>query len=530
MIDSTNEKPCLIKTEQGFSIQYKSKFLYSKYNPSKNILTILQNLQVLPGTIILCFSPALNYGLQELLKKIEENCIVIAVEADKNLYEFEEQNVFTDSLKNNPLMTFVSPEKLFALPELISSINKGQFRRCIRIDFSGGTQFYQDLYSKLFQACQNSVAQFWKNRITLVKFGRRYCANIFRNLKLFCSSNNIVKTNKPILVIGAGESALETLLSIKNKKSRFFILAVDAILQTMKSLNIRPDAVICEEAQDIIIRAFTGCSDFYDYLFVSASTNPNVTKLTPGKNIFYTTKFCESDFLSEMIKNQLLTDVIPPLGSVGLSAVETALKIRQDENIPVYITGMDFSYSIGQTHAKGSFHEKIRRFNNNRLIGVESFGSSFNDDAKKIIDKNNNPIITTTTLNNYSQLFSYRYSGTKNLFDVGKSGINLNISAKEIAECDNTNENFTITSQRKKSDKQIEEFILQEKNALLRLKDIFTGKIVLNEDSRKEEIIKLLKKREYLFLHFPDGYQLNLSQDFLNRIRVQIDFFLKILK
>ena len=231
-----------------------------------------------------------------------------------------------------------------------------------------------------------------------------------------------------------------------------------------------------------------------------------------------------------MIKNQLLTDVIPPLGSVGLSAVETALKIRQDENIPVYITGMDFSYSIGQTHAKGSFHEKIRRFNNNRLIGVESFGSSFNDDAKKTIGKNNNPIITTTTLNNYSQLFSYRYSGTKNLFDVGKSGINLNISAKEIAECDNTNENFTITSQRKKSNKQIEEFILQEKNALLRLKDIFTGKIVLNEDSRKEEIIKLLKKREYLFLHFPDGYQLNLSQDFLNRIRVQIDFFLKILK
>ena len=121
-------------------------------------------------------------------------------------------------------------------------------------------------------------------------------------------------------------------------------------------------------------------------------------------NIFYTTKFCESYFLSEMIKNKLLTDVIPPLGSVGLSAVETALKIRQDENVPVYITGMDFSYSIGQTHAKGSFHEKIRRFNNNRLIGVESFGSSFNDDAKKIIGKNNNPIITTTTLYNYSQL------------------------------------------------------------------------------------------------------------------------------
>ena len=31
MIDSTNEKPCLIKTEQGFSIQYKSKFPWKRF-------------------------------------------------------------------------------------------------------------------------------------------------------------------------------------------------------------------------------------------------------------------------------------------------------------------------------------------------------------------------------------------------------------------------------------------------------------------------------------------------------------------
>lgn len=530
MVDSTNEKPCLIKTEQGFSIQYKSKFLYSKYNPSKNILTILQNLQVLPGTIFLCFSPALNYGLKELLEKLEENCFVFAVEAEPDLYEFEKQNGFADNLTDSKALSLVSPEDLYELPELIGRINKGQFRRCIRLDFSGGTQFNQDLYSKLFEACQNSVAQFWKNRMTLVKFGRRYCANIFRNLKSFEKSKSFIQTDKPIIVAGAGESALETLLSIKSVRSHYFILAVDAILHTMKSLNIRPDAVICEEAQDIIVKAFTGCSDFFDYLFVSASTNPNVTKLAPEKNIFYTTKFCEAAFLDEMLKNGLLQNVIPPLGSVGLSAVEIALKLRSNDSVPIFITGMDFSYSIGQTHAKGSFHEKIRRINSNRFVPVESFGSSFNADAKRISGKGGKTVITTTTLNNYSKLFSYRYSGTKNVFDIGKSGIFLNIAAKETAECNSFEGKTSFLADQKRNIEKIHKFMEQEKAALNKLKDIFTGKTELNEKNRTEEIIKLLEKREYLYLHFPDGYQLNTSQDFLNRIRIQIDFFLKILK
>ena len=43
----------------------------------------------------------------------------------------------------------------------------------------------------------------------------------------------------------------------------------------------------------------------------------------------------------------------------------------------------------------------------------------------------------------------------------------------------------------------------------------------------KEEIKEILKEREYLYLHFPDGYSLSMETQFLKRIRAEIDFFLK---
>ncbi len=42
-----------------------------------------------------------------------------------------------------------------------------------------------------------------------------------------------------------------------------------------------------------------------------------------------------------------------------------------------------------------------------------------------------------------------------------------------------------------------------------------------------EQILRLLESREYLYLHFPDGESPKLEKNFLNRVRAQIDFFIK---
>ena len=77
-MNNTNikEKPCVVPAKQGFSVSYNQRFLYSKYNPSKLIIDKVSELSILPGTIFLCNSAILEYGIKELCNKLPENCLI----------------------------------------------------------------------------------------------------------------------------------------------------------------------------------------------------------------------------------------------------------------------------------------------------------------------------------------------------------------------------------------------------------------------------------------------------------------------
>ena len=122
MNNSYSTKPCLVETRQGFSVLYNEKPLYSKYAPKDSILKIVNNLDILPNTLILCFSPVLGYGLEELLAKLPENCFILALEKDKVLYDFsltESESLVKNAIEyinNNidkPLTTKIIADALF---------------------------------------------------------------------------------------------------------------------------------------------------------------------------------------------------------------------------------------------------------------------------------------------------------------------------------------------------------------------------------------------------------------------------------
>jgi hypothetical protein len=175
----------------------------------------------------------------------------------------------------------------------------------------------------------------------------------------------------------------------------------------------------------------------------------------------------------------------------------------------------------------GQLLQKIKSF--------ENFNAAFGNDSTKFYGKDGNIAITTTALSGYAKLFSYKFSGTKNLFDAGKNGINLELPKKQPEE------NIIDLTQKKKQTEEIsytktnelnakiQKWLKTERNALSELKSIFTGKSKLSENERNEKIRELLKNREYLYLHFPDSYRLDFSQSFLNRIRIEIDYFIKII-
>ena len=539
------QKPCVvqkIETPQGFSVSYKEHLLYSKYNPSKNIISAVNNLQILPGTVILCFSPLLGYGLNGLIQKLQENCLIILCEAEQALYDFSKaDNQIREILNQNNISTILeyTPAKLHDLPlDLYELCKSGKYKRVIKLDMSAGVQFNSDFYQRLFAACTDSVMTFWKNRITLTRFGRRYSKNLLENLKYLSDSKPITdyfnSVQKPIIVFGAGESTQKTIEALKagstDLPDNYFILCADTALQPLLKNGIKPDGVFVEEAQSVIVKAFTGTPKNI-HIFAGLSSIPNLAHRTDSKNIsYFFTEYANGAFFNNLKAQTFMPPANKPFGSVGLTTVYYALKFRANTNVPVYVTGLDFSYSAGITHTRGALAHILRLCNSNRLSTLANYNAAYAYGTERIKDKSGKDFFTTITLKSYAQMFNSFFGGTENLFDTGESGIKLEIPHADCpCTCTKTDNKFIAEIKNQNTSKQhsATEFLLNERRALETLRNLLTGKSELKGEALLEEIKKIAAPREYLYLHFADGWQFSTDQSFLNRIRTEIDFFLK---
>ena len=518
-----DSKPCLVQTAQGFTVSYAGKFLYSKYNPSKAIQQIIDNLTIQPQTIILCVSPILNYGLKELSQKLPEDCIMLGCELEPELYAFTQENKNTPEcdFSNIKNFSFISKDELYELgPQLIKQM-PGSFRRIIRIDFSAAAQLNSDTYNKVVENVTNALMTYWANRVTLVKFGRKYCTNFFKNLSIADKTVPITKYfgafDKPVLVFGAGESAQEGIERIKKSARKdFFILCADTALQPLLANDITPDGVFIEEAQNVICKCFIGTQGAGIHIFAGLSSVHSITRyFKPEQISFFTTEFVQANFIDRFEKAGILPPKNEPFGSVGITAYYYALLFRKDSSIPIETYGLDFAYSAGRTHTKGAMADNARFQNSNRIKTDTNFGAAFNDTAFKKSDK----MFTTPIMARYDSIMSaLRQASLAITDDVQVFEENLVSSRSERLP------------EPVEGPQTIKSYLLKEKKSLEELKSLLTGETKLPADQQEQKITQLIKEREYLYLHFPDGHKFTYTQSFLNRVRIEIDYYLKIME
>ncbi len=546
---SVDEKPCLEQTSRGFSVSYKKRFLYSKYDPQKTILSVVSSLELMEGTLVLCTSPLLCYGLKELSAKLKKDCFILALEADIALYDFT-KNYFP-KLENAALL----PHKdIFRICEILSGEKTsdgiflpepGTFRRVISLDMSGGTLLNKNLYADIFSAVQNVISTFWKNRITLVRFGRLYSRNLFKNLSKLPDSYRLSnfegKIDVPIFVFGAGESTEQTLKLISPVLlTKCFILAVDAALPILKKSGIDIDGIVAVESQLAIEKNYIGNTASSSLIFADMASRKQVASHSKKGACYFASEFSHCRFLKRLQESDFFPGFVPPLGSVGLTSVFLALKFRKNDSVPVFFTGFDFSYSLGFTHARGAFHHTKRLLDCTKLNPIENYDVAFKSTAKSFVGKNGKVIFSDANLLAYAENFSSVFRGNKNIYDCGETGLDLNIpklssleaaSFLEKIEC---SQNQEVLSPSKTGRKQeVIDFLQQEENSLKRIKELLVlgNKAEKKGISLEDELYELISCREYLFLHFPDGFCTTKEKicaiPFLKRVRSEIDFFLK---
>lgn len=530
------EKPCVVPAKQGFSVSYKERFLYSKYNPSKLIIDKINSLEILPGTIFLCNSSILEYGLIELYQKLPENCLLFLCEFDLELHELMENTV--SNLKKqyslDRLITLTIQE-LYSLPNIIHKTNYtfecginfsslGLYKRFIRIDFSAGVFFNEKLFLELETACVNSIKTFWSNRVTLVKFGRKYSYNFLRNLKKIISTIPIESffntIEKPIIVFGAGQSLENDIAHIQANRKIFFILCADTALQPLIKHKITPDAVFLEEAQNIIKTAFLGTKNKDFHLFAGLSSIPELSDyIDIAKISYFTSLFTQANFIENLRNQNLLPFENLPFGSVGITTMYYATKFRKDDSVPIFYYGLDFSYSAGHTHAKNTIAHIQRLSKSNRINQVANYTAAFSTNSLKL--SNDNSIFSTPILMNYKALFEHLFSTQNNIFKNQITKLN------EINFTSQKNDGFVSVKENIKNN-NIKEYFENEKNKLQKIKNILTGKENIQEELLENTLTTLITSCDYLYLHFPDGWMFSYTQSFLNRVRSEIDFFLKL--
>ncbi len=531
-----NNEPRLVDTGRGFSVSYQNRLLYSRVDPSKNSLLALQRLQIKNETLYLCISPLLGYGLEHFLENLGESSFVLGLEADENLMAFSASRV-APAILENPSFKYIRTSSASRVLETLQALEKGPFRRCVRIDLSGGSSLHSEFYAETVSAVDEYISRYWRNHLTLMKLGRNFARNVFANCALLSLSFEIPSATftLPVMVAGAGPSLDDSLPFIRAHRNAMHLLALDTALSSLHDAGITPDAVILVESQFWIERAFTGFRNSNIPVYADMTARTNAMRATGGPIHFFFSEYTRCRFIARFLGAGFAPLVVPPLGSVGLVALYLAEKTAA-QNTPVLYTGLDFSFGKGFTHSRGSPPVREIQRQSNRFSPAGNEAPQLAPGVFTAKGKQNGPVYSDPSLSGYADLCRGYFGKNKKLFDIGKTGFitaGMPVSETEAARFFETT--GTIRQDKSVGKKysceplKIKSFLDGERQNLQELKDILCGNNA--PDNLEKKVKALVSEMDYLFLHFPDGYRgYSGEKNFLKRVRIEVEYFLKTLK
>jgi len=554
---------------RGFS--WKGKTLLSGVDPAGRARRAAESVSVIDRTLYLCPSPLYGYGLERLLERIAAfpNCALLCVEAEPELFALAREHI-SAPLQNSPKLRLTDRCEAGTLCALLrQEWGPRFFRRVEMVRLNGGWQLHQPLYDMLIGSLRREIALDWGNAITLTKLGRRYIRNALRNLPLIPRCNSLQELNfgdDPALVLGAGPSLDHLLDGLQSRfgetlqlpqERPFRIICVDTCLTSLKDRGITPDLAVILECQHWNLDDFVGLSGWNVPAALDLSALPRSGTVLCGGLFLFFTPWTTLKIFERLAAADLLPPRLPPLGSVGLSAAAIARRLTQG---PVITAGLDFSFTPDSYHARSTPGHKSRLRRQTRFTGILNADAAFGVAVLGAVSKTGGTVLSNPAMRNYRDLFEREfgaaaYSG--GFYDIEGSGLPLGVKTLSLEAA------FDVLSEKEEShggtegtgntegiqnfnspcppcppclrERSLGTFIHDERARLILLRDMLTGAAAMDSDV----LVTLIDECDYLWAHFPDYAgtdrrpgKAELSGgaglSFLNRIRVEIDPFLKL--
>ena len=435
----TDPGPRLETTEGGLTVFFR-RYLYSPRDPRRRPGMIASSAVPEGRCLYMVTSPLLGYGLDTLLERIPDDSHIIALEVSPELFSLCRSRVEPELLEH-PRLSWVQLSDEASLSEVLDGLGLWRFRRVRRVELNGGSQLNGDICSRLVSFAMDSLAAYWRNRHALRILGRHWVRHFYANLANMsrCRLNLApgLRIGKIPVVVGAGPSLDEGFDFVVSHRSRLSVWASDTALGALLQRGIEPDIVCALETQawnhldfhDSHKGRFTLLADMTCY-------PPTLQHAEAGVELF-TSLFARLDFLDRVQGAGLAFRPIPPLGSVGLAAVHLALELS---SLPVLLLGLDFAYSPGKTHARGSSVHRWQLSTAERTNPLPGWQAVMRRPRTLAPGASGRPVPTDTVLTGYASLLrNYRnHPGSSGrIYVLGGGGLNLGfpvLSRKAAAE------------------------------------------------------------------------------------------------
>jgi hypothetical protein len=413
----TEDEPLLKDTGRGLTLYYRGRNLYSSSEPREAALRRAAAARLQERSLVLVPGLGLGYGLEELLARLPAGGALLCVETDPKLRALPAALVPT----RDPRLRLAG-----TLPEALAAaqaLGLHRFRRVEVVALCGSCHLDRAGYDAVRQSLEEDIRQFWQNRITLAHMSRLWLRNLFANLATLAAGGQpaVLECSRPILVAGAGPSLEEAVGRIAPVRERVTLLAVDTALPALAESGLAPDWVFALEAQHYNLEDFLPFRDPALALLCDLSSCPSVLRLFPRRQAF-ATRFHPLPLFDRLAAAGLLPPELPPLGSVGVTAVRAALSLTAG---PVLLAGLDFCYPEGRTHARGTPSQRRALGSCSRLRPADSglFEALTSRPLLRLAGKGGRQQVSDLVLRSYALQLRALAAKSGRLFDLGAVGL-----------------------------------------------------------------------------------------------------------
>jgi hypothetical protein len=298
------------------------------------------------------------------------------------------------------------------------------------------------------------------------------------------------------------------------------------------TLGIHPDVVIALEAQAANLGDFIPGFAEDSMLACDLSSHPVAARLAAGRLSFFSSAFAPLRIFGRMEAAGLRPEPIPALGSVGVAGLHAALQLTRGE---IYLAGLDFAFSEGRTHARGSPPHLQMLTHSARLspVGLDAYRAMSARQLVRSISKNGTTVRTDAVLHSYRDSLEVEAQESKGrVIDCGAWGLDLGVTKMSVPELEERLAAGKSSENRLHKDParrfqvgRLRTFLASERTLLERFITATAGNLSRGAPFT-DDLRQLLLDVDYAWIHFPDEPDFaSPGPGFLARARVAAAYY-----